>query len=285
MSAWRKRSHTYPGRLTPEVWYERDVPEEPGTIQCISPELFYELERDGGRERTEFPLMRTAPDPIRSGVRSTATSPRRKPTSTLIDEAKAEAAQLHAEREVPELRPNAKPTVTVTLSTLARETIHDELAFSRRFIEQELGETGGWLFGTREGPKWLLSATNLGAGERRSKSVVISFEQARHETYRANLAGNGIWRKCLGTWHVHPVIGYTEPSGEDRKNALRLLEEDIELNRADFALDIIVSPHADRGWNSPQFHAWATRRDRWAGAITEPATIEGKTATVNWYME
>jgi hypothetical protein len=182
--------------------------------------------------------------------------------------------------EVPELRPNAKPTITISLTRLAREVIHDELAFSRRFMEEQLGETGGWLFGFREGRKWLVSATDLGPGERMRKSVLLSYAHARHEVYRSTLGTQvSFSRKFLGCHHVHPLVGYTEPSSQDRKNALLGLEW-RELNPADFALDLIISPHADRGWNSPQFHAWATRRDRWAGAITEPVTIEGSTRSV-----
>jgi hypothetical protein len=225
--------------------------------------------RDGGPAPTlVWPAGRT---------RSTTTTRSATTQSWLTPEARA-ARIAEITDEVPELRTDAKPTITVSLTILARETIHDELAFSRRFMEQELGETGGWLFGSREGRKWLVSATDLGPGKRLSKSVLLNYGQARHEVYRATLNTGSEFssRKFLGCWHVHPLVNYTEPSSSDRRNALLGLEWN-ELHPADFALDIIISPHTDRGWNSPQFTAWATRRDRWAGAITEPATIEGPT--------
>jgi hypothetical protein len=271
MTAWRKRSHTYPGRRTPETWYERDVPGKPGTIECISPELFFEFERDCGR--TEFPLMR-----------STTTTTTRSKRAPGVTHAERAARIDEISDEIPELRPNAKPMITFSLTRLARETIHSELAFSRRFMEEELGETGGWLLGERVPGKWLVSATDLGAGTRRSKQCGLSYEQVRHEVYRASLSPRGSSRRFLGCWHVHPIVGYTEPSNTDRKSALRGLEWH-ELNPAEFALDIIITPHVDRGWNSPQFIGWATRRDRWAGAITELATLEGLTADVNRYRE
>jgi hypothetical protein len=232
--------------------------------------------RDGGPAPT---LIWPAGD-----IRSTTTTTTRSKAAPGVTPAERAARIEAITDEIPELRSNAKPTLTVTLTRLARETIHGELAFSRRFMEDELGETGGWLLGERVPGKWLVSATDLGAGTRMSKRCVLDYEQARHEAYRATLSSRSFSRKFLGVWHVHPVVGYTEPSSTDRKNALAYLEY-RELNPAEFALDIIVSPHADRGWNSPQFTAWATRRDRWAGAITEPATIAGLTADVNWYME
>src|SRR5437762_1241390 len=107
MSAWRKRSHTYLGRRTPEVWYERDVPERPGTVQSISSERFHELERAEQLHAPEAPpLMRYAGDglPLPSWrisgerVRAETIAPqdraapaRRTPTSKLAAEAHAEA--------------------------------------------------------------------------------------------------------------------------------------------------------------------------------------------------
>jgi hypothetical protein len=239
------------------------------------------------RSRSDVGVVRSGPAPRlvypAGSDRTRSTTTRSTTSTTPISPAERAARIDEISDEIPELRPNAKPTITFSLTRLARETIHGELAFSRRFIEQELGETGGWLLGERVPGKWLVSATDLGAGTRRSKKCGLNYEQVRHEVYRASLSPRGSSRKFLGCWHVHPIVGYTEPSNTDRKSALRGLEWH-ELNPAEFALDIIITPHVDRGWNSPQFHAWATRRDRWAGAITEPATLEGLTADVNRYM-
>jgi hypothetical protein len=241
------------------------------------PQLVYRDTAGADRTRSkpassEVPLMRIAGDRVRSSVAPTRSS---KSTSSLTPAARA-ARIAEITDGVPELRVDAKPTVTVSLSVFARRTIETELMDSLSVIRDHLAETGGWLFGGWEQGKWLMSATGLGDGEMRSKSVVLDFDLARHEVYRANLGGYNPRHKFLGCWHVHPIAGSTSPSGTDRRNALRGLDFK-ELNPADFAVDLIVSPHERRGWISPQYHAWATRRDRWAGPVTEPVTIKGPT--------
>jgi hypothetical protein len=205
------------------------------------------------------------------------TRPRPRSTSASSLTPAARAARIaEIADEIPELRADAEPTITVSLSVLARQTIETELMDSLSVIKDRLAETGGWLFGSWEQGKWLMSATGLGDGEMRSKSVVLDYDLARHELYRANLGGYNPRHKFLGCWHVHPIAGSTSPSGTDRRNSLRALDFK-EMNPADFAVDLIVSPHERRGWISPQYHAWATRRDRWAGPVTEPVTIKGPT--------
>lgn len=265
-AGWAYRSRQVGGEV--ERFWERQKPGCPGVLERVF---------EGGSATRTGPATGTASvAPGSSHHPSKRIAPRVTATSALIARGRALRARAESD-EVPELHPNAEPTVTVSLTLLAREVIEKELARSRSFVEEYDGETGGWLFGEREGHKWLVSATDLGAGKRSVKRVDLDHEQVRHEAYRATLDPRSrVRRKFLGAWHVHPTLGSTAPSAPDRRNALRGLES-RELNPAEFALDLIISPHAHRGWNSPQFHAWVTRRDRWAGAITEPATIEGPT--------
>jgi hypothetical protein len=190
-------------------------------VATLTSEPFERLQAEY-RSRSDVGVVRSGPAPRL--VYPAGSDRTRSTTTSSISPAERAARIDEISDEIPELRPNAKPTITFSLTRLARETIHRELAFSRRFLEEHLGETGGWLLGERVPGKWLVSATDLGAGTRRSKQCGLNYEQVRHEVYRASLSPRG-------------------------------------------------------------FTAWATRRDRWAGAITEPATHAGLTADVNRYRE
>jgi Prokaryotic homologs of the JAB domain len=227
---------------------------------------------DGHELHKRFP-GRFRPDPSppmgarkvtsrRSGRRGSATAP--PPVGP--------APSVRDEREVPELRANAKPTVTVKVGSLARATIGEELAWSRSLLETYRAETGGWIFGVYDRGSWHLMATRLGsAGERKPEKVLMDYAEAERA---AILIRDGEARmRFLGTWHSHPFPNSSQPSSADRTNALTFMGW-RDLNPAPFAVSVILTPDRDRGWSAPQFHAWTTRRNQFGTAVTEPATIE-----------
>jgi hypothetical protein len=190
--------------------------------------------------------------------------------------------QVRPEDEVPELRADAAPTLTVTLSRSALHEICDELnAIGRALLEDGL-ETGGSLIGRQvrrvlevldaSGPA---SGPDDGSARRFIDGVRIS-----------SAPGYGIARDLarhfsdarivpLGAWHSHP-IRKPEPSGVDRRSALLALEQlerELGWRAPNVWIDLIVTPGLREGFRSPRVFGWATRRLPWSGAITEPVRV------------
>jgi hypothetical protein len=176
------------------------------------------------------------------------------------------------EREIPELRATASPTVTVQLGRFARATIDEEIAWSRELLETYDSETGGWLFGQRQsGGVWHLSATRLGAkGERKPNSVLLDYAEAKRWAREIRQAEAGL--RFVGSWHSHPGWDETKPSSTDRANMLWRIGWQ-ELDATPFSLALIVTPDRERGWRRLHFNGWATRRNQFGTAVTEPARI------------
>jgi hypothetical protein len=176
-----------------------------------------------------------------------------------------------ADREVPELRADAKPTLTVKLSSFGRRSIDQELSYSRDLLEDYDAETGGYLFGSRDGGTWLLSATRLGSsGRRKPQAVQLGYDEAERMAH--DIRSSESDHRFLGRWHTHPYVNNSQPSTNDRANALAGLAW-RDLNPASFAVDLILTPDRERGWSRPHFHAWVTRRNQCGTAVTEPATL------------
>lgn len=176
------------------------------------------------------------------------------------------------DREIPELRARAEPTVSGKLGRFARETIDEELRYSRELLETYGLETGGWLFGEYEAGVWHLGmATRLGSdGRRKPDAVQLDYSEAERAARRIREGESRL--RLMGSWHCHPNWNSSQPSSADRMNALWRLDWH-ELNPAPIGMNLIVTPDRERGWSRPHFHAWVTRRNRFGTAITEPAAI------------
>jgi hypothetical protein len=219
-------------------------------------------------------LLRRFPDMFGRAGKKIAPKPRRRsttwPAASLAPSVAAVAAR--DEREIPELRAKAEPTVTVQLGRFARATIDEEIAWSRDLLETYDSETGGWLFGQRQsGGFWHLSATRLGAkGERKPNSVLLDYAEGERRAREIRQAEAGL--RFLGAWHTHPGWDETKPSSTDRANMLWRIGWQ-ELDATTFGLALIVTPDRERGWGRLHFNGWTTRRNQFGTALTEPARI------------
>jgi proteasome lid subunit RPN8/RPN11 len=176
--------------------------------------------------------------------------------------------------EVPELRANAAPTVTVNLGTALLGGLCEELERGEGLLDTV--ETGGNLFGRRRvGVLDLYHASGPGADGRARRfvdSVRVSIAEADAEARELQR----IWQddvSFVGGWHTHPRPHRT-PSDTDRASALGALDDVSALRFAPYWVDLILTADSERGWESPHVHGWVTRRTA-LGAVTEPARIEG----------
>jgi len=177
--------------------------------------------------------------------------------------------------QVPELRADAEPMVTLRLDEPARKIIHAELDFSRELIEKHGSETGGWLFAKRDAAHyntWHLRPTRLGDGRRKPNALTLDRGEAARAVREFEACEATGYRFC-GCWHIHPT-GNPEPSGPDRTSAHALISGD-DFDNTPFAVTLILTPNRDRTrrWSQPQMHAWTTHpaERRYSLPFTIPA--------------
>jgi hypothetical protein len=186
--------------------------------------------------------------------------------------------------EIPELRADATPQLTVEVCPGALRQIKAELGRASHTM-LECIETGGVLFAgqTRLGVLSLIDASGPGEfdGEARRlpDSVRISLRHGHEiaEELRRNWQDENLG--VVGSWHTHPIRD-ARPSETDRRGALLALD-DLQEHRGWRAprqwIDVIVHPDVRDGWEAPRVVGWATRRLEWSGSgITEPVhLVEG----------
>jgi hypothetical protein len=178
--------------------------------------------------------------------------------------------------EIPAYRPKASPSIEITISRNARETM---LADCFRLTRSDRAECGGFLFGrpTRSWDKRveITDATSTGNAHRTSGSLRLDVEQ----WYRAECE-LGPDYPLVGVWHAHG--GDTRdglPSEHDLAAWLAALDWHAEHNRsAAFSVGLIyaASEYYGDSWGSPNLHAYAVRREDiwpWPG-ICELALIK-----------
>ena len=224
-------------------------------------------ERDIGPGRVERTRISPGGDIIRGGG-----------TATLIEGSRSRSStSTTAPVEIPELRADATPKITVKLGGGARRAIKDEL---RRdgLIEVCPGlETGGCLIAQFRSRRevWVMDATWPGDGARRGYEQV-RISEALGDAVEAQIVRNyNEEARMVGCWHSHPVR-VTTPSGPDRANALAYFDR-VRMDRwLPFAIDMIVTPARGGDWWHPDVHAWVTRRSRAGTPYTEPAILEGR---------
>jgi hypothetical protein len=177
--------------------------------------------------------------------------------------------------EIPDLRLDKLSTREFVFATShSLDPIRAELAECRDMLEGG-GETGGWLFCTRDTfTKYMLHPTRLGDdGERNRHEVLLGLDEGFEAARRAAAAGVKD-HFFAGAWHVQPYPGATQPSGQDRWASLRRIDHAQFGATTPFAVDVIVTPDRDRGYSKPHFHAWVTDRSGFNGrAITTPGTL------------
>jgi hypothetical protein len=188
----------------------------------------------------------------------------------------ARSREPRAKREVPELRRDRTPTLTVRLEPSALRGIRTELGRSDGLLD--CVETGGNLFGRRrEGVMEITDASGPGTDGRARRfpdAVRVSTKEALEDeaALRRTWGTDDIF--FLGGWHTHP-IELREPSGPDRANALAALDN-RDIGGANW-IELILTADAVRGWDSAHVSGWATRRVSAFGAVTEPIVVTGRT--------
>ena len=203
------------------------------------------------------------------------------PPPRLIERPRSTTSRSKAtlEQEVPELRQDATPKVTIRLGRMALEAIRDELRADGRLIERGSGrmETGGCLI-TEFAPGGrkvrVIAATWPGGAGRGFDQVRIS--RALGEQVAARYGDSSI--QMAGVWHTHPEHGAwgSQPSHADRANTLAFLDS-AQLERfLPFSVDLILSPERSGEMWHPVITGWITRRSDAGSPYTEPAIVEGR---------
>ena len=177
--------------------------------------------------------------------------------------------------EVPEFRPKATPSIEITLSRTARETMLADLLPPD---PPDRAECGGFLFGrpTRSWDKRveITDATVTGNAHRTSGSLRLDVEQWHRAEAQA-----GPDYPLAGIWHSHGGDSRDgRPSDHDLAAWLAALDWHAEHGRsAAFSVGLIyaASEYYGDSWGSPDLHAYVVYREDiwpWPG-ICEPATI------------
>jgi Prokaryotic homologs of the JAB domain len=250
-------------------------------------EAHRELQRSGteaARDRLEDlqAKFRTRGDPVDRPGGSVALAEPEAPVPRAFrpfhdDAAAHPRAQDQQRREIPELRSDATPRVTVRLRSGALAGIVEELNETGD-IPLDCLETGGSLYGRlRDGALELLDASGPGSDEqprRFENAVKISIAEAKEIEAELQRSWDDQTITACAGWHTHPADDPL-PSATDRENALVAFDE---LQRRSWAapshwVDLIVRADSVDGWHQPRVVAWVTRR-RGAGAVTEPGRIE-----------
>jgi len=208
-----------------------------------------------------------------------APAPRVAPREPSHDDAAAHprADQDQQRREIPELRRDATPRVTVKLRPGALAGITEELNATGD-IPLDCLETGGSCYGRlRDGALELLDASGPGSDEKARRfenAVMVSIAEAKEiEAELQRRWDDRTITACVG-WHTHPADDPL-PSATDRENALVALDQLRQRSWAapSYWTDLIVRADSRDGWNNPRVVAWVTRRVG-DGAVTEPGRIE-----------
>jgi proteasome lid subunit RPN8/RPN11 len=170
------------------------------------------------------------------------------------------------EREVPELRRRATPTITVSL----RESVWQDLV--RHASEARDGrETGGFFFGERVrsyAPVSVGRVTRM-VTDRRAEQCKLDIGAlvAEKGDLRASGADHIVEQ---GSFHTHPGSDPT-PSDTDLVNWL----SSLDFLRSSYYVGLILTAEAsDNRWWRPNVHGWTVRRlERTNTAVCEPARV------------
>jgi hypothetical protein len=179
-------------------------------------------------------------------------------------------AETYIVHEVPKLRADVTPSLTVRIGAGALDGILAELERSDGLLRTV--ETGGNVFGRQSGKTIeLLYASGLGSdgkARRFENSVMVSLAEGhQHAKELQRIYQSDI--RFIGGWHTHP-IREPLPSATDRSEALVALDQLHALGYLGTTswLDLILIPGRER-WD---IRGWATRRsDR--GSYTEPIRV------------
>jgi hypothetical protein len=187
-------------------------------------------------------------------------------------------------RDVPELRADATPKLTVRLNEPALDEIRTELLRDGLAILSTV-ETGGNLIGRVRGDVVeVIDATGPegapeGDGEARRMRDAVRVSLRGGYGVAAELARAYDDRSIIfaGGWHSHPRP-IPEPSPTDRVSAISSLEHlrgQLGYRAPEQWVDLILYPHDRDGMEAPRVAGWVTRYEDWSGrAVTEPCNVE-----------
>jgi hypothetical protein len=186
-------------------------------------------------------------------------------------------------RDVPELRVDAEPKLTVQLRERALDEIRAELLRDGLAILSTV-ETGGNLVGRAAcNAVDVIDATGPesapeGDGEARRMVDAVKVSLRGGYGVAAELARQSDDHSIIycGGWHTHPRA-IPEPSPTDRVSAISSLEhlrEQLGYRAPEQWVDLILYPHDRDGMEAPRVAGWVTRYEDWSGrAVTEPCNV------------
>lgn len=181
--------------------------------------------------------------------------------------ASARPRHASASRRV-ELRAGKAPEFDIRLGNV-REQIEEEIRDARWRFASDV-EQGGWLYSLhrpRVRSVILCHASGPGRDSQHwPDRLYLSAPDIVEEEFADTLIRADPVR--VGSWHSH-LVAEPRPSPTDMNACAGSLERSGML----VWTSVIVTPHRESGWTSPELHGWQTHRVYGGGYVCEPARI------------